>query len=159
MGYTHYWEFKAAPKDLENGAEKWNKAVETIKSGLKAVKEMGIEICNGVGKDKPIINGKEIIFNGTEKGGLDHETFYIPFNAGGWNFCKTARKPYDLLVCIALLAFKEAFGEDFSYSSDGVTRESIKDKENLEYWKSIGWEPKIEEEWQTAYDLYGRLTA
>ena len=42
----------------------------------------------------------EIIFNGNSIGDLDHETFYInkKNDQESFNFCKTARKPYDLAV-------------------------------------------------------------
>jgi hypothetical protein len=55
---------------------------------------------------------------------MSHETFGIRwFPSGGEvkGFCKTARKPYDILVCVSLLAFKHAFynPDVFSFSSDG----------------------------------------
>jgi hypothetical protein len=36
------------------------------------------------------------------------------------SFCKTARKPYDILVCFTLLVFADTFPQEaFSFSSDG----------------------------------------
>ena len=45
-------------------------------------------------------NDDEIIFNGNPKDEQDHETFYInkKNDKESFNFCKTARKPYDLAV-------------------------------------------------------------
>lgn len=120
------------------------------------------------GTGVPTFKDDEICFNGDKTYGLDHETFRISLqdltnpdawcnrrdNGDVWDFCKTARKPYDLAVCLALLAFKDVFGDDFEYSSDGVTRESIQDKENIKYWKSIGWKTKVEDEWKRAYKVY-----
>ena len=159
MGYTHYWSFRGevAPKDIKDGKEKFTKAYELINKAYKKVTEMGIEIAGGDGNGKPTITPYTISFNG--KGEKSHETFFIRYDVDGWNFCKTARKPYDVLVCLSLLAFKEAFGDDFEYSSDGVTRESLNDAENIKHWKSIGLEPKVEEEWETAYKVWDELMA
>ncbi|MEA3295593.1 MAG: hypothetical protein U9Q27_00410 [Patescibacteria group bacterium] len=67
---------------------------------------------------------------------LGHETFVIKnINTGGvngWNFCKTARKPYDLLVCACLIAARKYLG--FRISSDG----SLND-------------------WKPAFDYYGQV--
>ena len=48
----------------------------------------------------------EIVFNGNPKNEQDHETFYINKQNvyDGFNFCKTARKPYDLAV-LAFIIF------------------------------------------------------
>lgn len=71
-----------------------------------------------------MINESQVWFNGDEKKGLDHETFDIKWYPSGGevnDFCKTARKPYDLLVCVSLLAFKKTFDNPdvFTISSDG----------------------------------------
>jgi hypothetical protein len=53
-----------------------------------------------------------------------------------WNFCKTARKPYDLLVCCALISLANNYPEKvFSFSSDGHFQD-----------------------WQPAIDFYTRIT-
>jgi len=87
-----------------------------------------------------MINESEVWFNGDEKTGMSHETFDIKwFPSGGEEkgFCKTARKPYDLLVCVSLLAFKHAFDNPvvFRFSSDGDNAE-----------------------WEEAKDLFTRIT-
>ena len=71
---------------------------------------------------------------------MNHETFDIKwFPSGGAvkGFCKTARKPYDILVCVSLLAFNHAFDNPdvFTFSSDGDN-----------------------EEWETAKNLFVRIT-
>lgn len=161
MGYTHYWNFKndTAPKDIENGEEKFAKAANLGARLCDKVRKRGIEICGGDGHFNPTFCAARVCFNGNAEKGEEHETFYIDTEDGAFNFCKTARKPYDLLVCLMLLAFKYYFKDDFEYSSDGVTRESIKEPESLEYWKSIGWEPKIEDEWETAYKVWEQVKA
>ena len=99
-------------------------------------------IRGGLGKGLPKFLQDQIWFNGDESKGHDHETFYLKWNKKDedgedlWGFCKTARKPYDLLVCMSLLALENAFQDPkvFSYSSDGD-----------------------EPEWQRAKDLYAEI--
>lgn len=157
MGYTHYWRFKNNPAEIENGAEKFKKAVSLIRHFKGIVENEGIEICGWDGTGETKILNDEINFNGKDE--LSHENCHIKLNMPDkedweFNFCKTAEKPYDLLVCLTLMAFKHYFGDDFNYSSDGVTRESIVDPEHIAYWKKINWEPEIEIGWQNAYDIW-----
>lgn len=157
MGYTHYWGFKGkvAPKDLKDGKEKFATASARVVRAVNLLQEKGVvELAGGSGRGPVIINENEILFNG--KGAESCESFWIGVNVHNiWDgFCKTERLPYDIAVCLTLLIFKDVFGDDFSYSSDGVTKESIIDPEHLEYWKSINWEPKVEDEWLAAYKFY-----
>lgn len=101
----------------------------------------GIKICGGLGEGKPIFNETEIWFNGDASEHLDHETFSIhwfrPTTSGKYNdFCKTARKPYDLLVCFALLTFAEIFPEAFEFSSDG-DMEDTEWQQGVEYYETF----------------------
>jgi len=96
-------------------------------------------IRGGLGEGTPMINESQVWFNGDNKNGMSHETFDIKwFPSGGEvkGFCKTARKPYDILVCVSLLAFKHAFNDSdvFRFSSDGDNSE-----------------------WATAKDLFTRI--
>ena len=162
MGYTHYWNFKndTAPKDIEGGADKFFKASAIIAKCVGKVRDMGIEICGGNGEGLPKVSDSLVLFNGSRKKGEQHESFRIDTEDGAYNFCKTARKPYDILVCLSLLAFKWAFGEDFSYKSDGITKEAYEHRAENEYWKSIGYEPKgVEEEWAKAYEVWEQVKA
>ena len=183
MGYTHYWTLKRGANDpvrfkeaVDLFKECWERAQKTFSYVVwdkkteswkkkRFKKENLLKGWDGTGE--AIISEDKICFNGNRRYGLDHETFRIylaDFNdTEGWNigkngeihdFCKTARKPYDLAVCLALLSFKEVFGDDFEYSSDGVTRESISKPENRTYWESIDWDPKIEDEWKRAYRVW-----
>ena len=141
MGYTHYWNCNfTAIKDPAELESKFKSAVDIIKTALKKIRknpflhrgqagggydEVPCIICGGLGIGDPEITNTGIWFNGNEETEMDHETFSIqidPENEEDYcNFCKTARKPYDLLVCIALLAFRDAFHDPkiFSFSSDG----------------------------------------
>ena len=138
MGYTNYWKFKKNPIDIENGAEKFKRAVENIKEYFTnmpvkvlinsydgEVKEKSLELFGGNGYGKPVFGDKVICFNGDARKGLEHESFYIALDYsqdGGmysFDFCKTAQKPYDFAVCFALLCIKAEFRDDFEFSSDG----------------------------------------
>ena len=154
MGYTHSWNFNGkAPKDVENASEKWNKAKELIQTIINKVQERGIKLGNGIGEKTPILNDKVIVFNGF--GDESCESFGIAYgDTCDFDFCKTCKEPYDLAVTTSLLALKSVYGDDFNYKSDGVTRESIKNPDNIAYWKKIGYTPKIEDEWEQAYELW-----
>ena len=95
------------------------------------------KIKGGLGEGTPMINESQIWFNGDEKKDMDHETFGIIWNKNGQDFCKTNRKPYDLLVCVTLLAMRDSFKGTgaFTFSSDGDNSD-----------------------WETAKDLYTRIT-
>lgn len=142
MGYTHYWKMKKAPKDIQDGASLFKMASEATKEciaqlpkripneireynfekGESEVKSIGFlpfKICGGMGKGEPTFTDTLVSFNGDAENDHDHETCYIDINDSGFQFCKTARKPYDVAVCIALLCFAHYFGDNFEYSSDG----------------------------------------
>jgi hypothetical protein len=89
-----------------------------------------IKICGGDGTGKPHFSIKSgIWFNGDQKKGLDNETFiFNPINDADFEFCKTARKPYDFVVCCVLISLVNRM-RGFTMSSDG----DIDD-----------WEPAIE---------------
>ena len=95
MGYTNYWQ----QPDFTD--EEWTK----IKDEYKYIKD----ICEPTIKDETN-SDDEIVFNGK----IEHETFtlfknlktmeseynrdYLTLDNPRFNFCKTARKPYDIAV-------------------------------------------------------------
>lgn len=131
MGYTHYWNFTMNPKDIKDGEKKFKKAVELLKKCIAKVPaefddpyydKCDFKLAGGDGTGEPIFNDDKVCFNGVEgEEDLSHETCYIALDNSDFDFdfCKTARKPYDVAVCLTLLCFKKVFGEDFNYSSDG----------------------------------------
>ena len=143
MGYTNYWKFvkngnAIAPQDIENGKHKFKDSVALFKECLNALngkvkypnwgedafsKEVDLVLCNGAGEGEPIITDTDIVFNGSRERGEEYETFSIHINDGEWDFCKTAREPYDIAVQLCLLSFKYYFGENFEFSSDGGEKE------------------------------------
>jgi len=162
MGYTHYWTFNANEIETTNELrKKFLEASRLVRRGYLAIKNNpslheGIaggyydnELCKirgGMGEGNPVFNESEIWFNGDEKSGLDHETFCIRWYENRRDFCKTARKPYDILVCYALLCFDHVFDDKsvFSYSSDG---DNVDWKAAYRFSKEVGgFEPKMFEE-------------
>lgn len=139
MGYTHYWKFKKNPKDCKNGSNKFAKSVELLKKCLAKVPaeiegetydwenltkkpvKIPFVLKGGNGEGEPKFTDELVCFNGDASIDCDHETCYFALDNDryAFDFCKTARKPYDVAVCLALLCFKKNFGNDFSYSSDG----------------------------------------
>ena len=142
MGYTHYWKIKKPFKDIEKGEKLFKQAVEATRKCIdKVPAEIPIiqygfdwtkmqqvllnegkapfKLCGGDGKGEPEFTDTLVRFNGDASCDNDHETFSISIGDSGFDFCKTARKPYDVAVCIALICFSKYFGDDFNYSSDG----------------------------------------
>ena len=81
-------------------------------------KDQPIKLCGGHGTGEPMFENDKIVFNGDESVGLAHETFYVTPETFEFEFCKTARKPYDLMACAVLISMKKHL-KGFSYSSDG----------------------------------------
>jgi hypothetical protein len=127
MGYTHYW----IPKDENSKADfdRFSKACKKLHDALPETTDTAggdystnpLEIRGGMGEGEPEFTTDAIWFNGNAERGLYHETFGISrVNTDRlWNFCKTARKPYDLLVVACLLAAVDIL--DYRFSSDGFT--------------------------------------
>ena len=122
MGYTHYWELNP------NGKKK------DLSGCLGKIKEVILQHADIIQyeEDKaklPLVSNKLIRFNGIGNDG--HETFYFEYppkkkvsysvddDGFIFAFCKTARKPYDIVVCKCLLILKEYLKEDMKLSSDG----------------------------------------
>ena len=115
MGYTVYFEISPV---LD--AEKFETFSEQVRQILGEAKVLGIKIVNGMGKvnTEPIVNKELILFNGKEKDAC--ESLFIQRVEGSsrkkndrlvFNFCKTARKPYDLIVKATLVMLKHNFPE------------------------------------------------
>ena len=106
MGYTHYWK----------GEVKGDKG---FKEALKALLVRGID--EGVLDSDPDVSNiteSYIRFNGIGDDG--HETFHLSFGkATDFDFCNTARKPYNKYVVGALSIVKKLSYGSFSWSSDG----------------------------------------
>lgn len=134
MGYTHYWDVADNISD-----EKWN----MFKLGVSAIIALAdgkrlrnsasgerskVVICNGRGEAGTTadITDKYIAFNGKDEN--RHETFYVERNGKpGFNFCKTARKPYDPVVVACQILGRE-LGIFSNINSDGDYNERLAGK-------------------------------
>lgn len=127
MGYTRYWDRTNQPI-TEDFCEAVRKIIEDSKA-------KGIFIGNGWGEGESIITPDEIAFNGDASKDLDHETCYFSNeDEEGFNFCKTARKPYDYTVR-EVLKVAEQMGIITNLSSDGENEEIISDDDYLNKYK------------------------
>lgn len=90
MGYTHNWN----ATDFTD--KQWTLARHRMR---KIIKQSDVPVqWEADTIQAPEISDSLIRFNGVEEDG--HETFYMERGQGG--FCKTARKPYDVIVVAAL---------------------------------------------------------
>lgn len=119
MGYTRYWQRTA--KDFDEGF------LEFCDEVFKTCSKLGITIRNWNGSGQPTVNSKLIAFNGDGDKDLDHESCVLDDKIG-FNFCKTARKPYDYAVRTIL---REALTRGYitDLSDDGINEEIISDDE------------------------------
>jgi hypothetical protein len=108
MGYTHYW---SSTNDQKSAAG-YLTAFPTISDIVKRYRKIIQFECDNA--MPPVVDGTVVRFNGIEDEG--HETF--SFVLGRDDFCKTARKPYDLPVCECLLVLNE-FIPSMVLKSDG----------------------------------------
>jgi hypothetical protein len=160
MGYTNYYrtpavmdkeKFKTLAEELlvATGFLPGNKSSASLTSCDGYVSLFG-----GNGTGEPIFNEDLICFNGDASKGYNHETFYIERvkdnprvdeideNGLVFDFCKTARKPYDLMAQISMLRLKHHFPE-CKISSDGDAKDW---KNGKDLYKKIFGEtaPKLE---------------
>lgn len=108
MGYTHYWTIKGK---IQHGDK------ETMLTNMKKVVKKYNKILQLTYEDshKPIVDDHSVQFNGI--GDDSHEDFVLEFPDR--DFCKTARKPYDIAVCECLLIAKAHYDKHMELSSDG----------------------------------------
>jgi hypothetical protein len=103
MGYTHYWECQQWTEEDQKGYEE---ALPQIKKVL--------DLHKGILQSDLVANEEVIWLNGIE----GHETFVFRPQTTRFDFCKTARKPYDLPVCEVLILLDRHI-PNFSFRSDG----------------------------------------
>lgn len=123
MGYTHYWEIKKGTPKLTTIC------LRDIKKVVEKYKDL-IQFEDDDSK-KPVITRKLIRFNGIKENGHETFLFEVPpkesefgkFDKESYlfNFCKTARKSYDIIVCEILLILKAHLQENIQLSSDGFS--------------------------------------
>lgn len=77
------------------------------------------QIKGGDGTGRPEIGNDRIIFNGDASKGENHETMCLERQGGGFQFCKTARKPYDRYVKAVLVVANYYAPGALTVSCDG----------------------------------------
>lgn len=129
MGYTHYWTFKKTDKTrvLENhyqiAISDCNKVIKYYNRAVKRINEKHYSRLSGYSAFTSDYGG--IKFNGVGK--FMHEDFTLRehFNQNfenfgkGFDFCKTARKPYDIVGTACLCILKYRLGNAIEVESDG----------------------------------------
>jgi hypothetical protein len=111
MGYTHYFNHE------KTTTEKWDVITNDI---IKLIKNTDVPLANSEGKlnTKPEITNRYVSLNGVEEN--SHEQFVLKIQgSNGFCFCKTANKPYDLIVCACLIIYKYHSADTINITSDG----------------------------------------
>ena len=144
MGYSHYYKFRT---NYKISSLKWKEIVDDFNKILDVEIDIDVnDIYAGTGgmtslrnilepysDQKLEITDKEIRFNGREEGDCGHETFSLQRKSDKrledyatrldrkyiFDFCKTARKPYDIVVCCLLVILKHRLGNMIEIGSDG----------------------------------------
>lgn len=121
MEYTRCWERTEKPITED--------FVEEVKQIIIDSAKKGIAIRGWYGYDMPKLTTEKISFNGNANtdGDLSHESFVIDDKIG-FNFCETARKPYDYTVR-KVLKLAEQYGLVTNVSSDGANDKIYSDEE------------------------------
>ena len=151
MSYSRYWNFSPEPIPI-NIWEQIQKDFKIIVFELK-VKDINISGPNGTGK--PIIDSCETTFNG--KTPEENESFTFVRNPNEYlfefstvnyegktylfNFCKTAKKGYDLAVACYLLIAKNYLKEKLIISSDGNENDWLEATKMIQ--KYLGYSPNL----------------
>jgi hypothetical protein len=143
MGYTHFWyRTKEIPKEsMARIVADFRKLLPVLSARAK--------IAGWNGEGQPTISEVEVVFNGVKANDNSHETFSFPqvlepqdyqkpvggvayidaagkkvcnpkATIGKWfEFCKTARRPYDIYVVAFLVIAKHCLGDSIQVHSDG----------------------------------------
>jgi len=116
MGYTHYW------NNAEFTTKQWDALSKDATALFGHCKMEGILLAEEYDKPNtpPHIGMECILFNG--QGDEGHETFMLEKTPNESNFCKTARKDYDVAV-VALLHIAAYHNPKLIYTSDGEVDE------------------------------------
>lgn len=122
MGFTHYWDMTR--NISERNFKKLTSDMKKIEAFVEAITEPteAFSLHHANGENKGVLYYSDTFgFNGDGSIGADHESMHINLGANdSWTFCKTARKPYDLAVCLILISLKYHI-RSTRVSSDGDT--------------------------------------
>ena len=133
MGYTHYWYLNKQSEEVKevNGINGSQFGRATIDIG-KIIDASRVLLAGWDGNGEPEVNVDKVSFNGIGDDG--HETFVFqrfgtqkdrqsplsPEDAyKDFAFCKTAQKPYDIIVVACLAVADQVIGDGIEVSTDG----------------------------------------
>lgn len=127
MGYTHYWrKVKDSVEEVEES--NYQLALKGMREVLSSKKSI-LADCDG---DEPLnLDKKGIYFNGI--GDDSYEGFYLAKTIeenDDFEFCKTARQPYDVVVVACLIILNNYCSSVFQIESDGK-KDEWKDGQKL----------------------------
>jgi hypothetical protein len=112
MGYTHYWDIHSTTA--------WQATWPQLVSDTRLiVQAAGVRLTNvdGDADEEPEISQQGIHLNGYPD---SHEPFTLEPKATGFNFCKTGREEYDVVVTSILLRASQLAGEAISVRCVGM---------------------------------------
>ena len=152
MGYTHYWTFikpksiKGKHQEIESqyqlAVRQCQRIVKSYNKTVKAIDPKHPDRLAGYSAHVKINDYLGLSFNGTAE--LSHEDFYLAdhwsncfdrkFEPKGFNFCKTAYKPYDVVVIACLITLQHYLGDLIEVGSDGDASEWV---DGLELAKKV----------------------
>lgn len=147
MGYTHYFHHTRRFTNAQ-----WAEVMTDLNRIAATARAEGITLADGFGESELPAKGSESVtdgprylpdqrdesgekfvsFNGLGEDG--HETFILFQNRApllphqdkarrGWDFCKTARKPYDVAVTACLCYLESVYPGQISAESDGAAED------------------------------------
>jgi hypothetical protein len=123
MGYTHYFTFRKPAKGQAKTIEiAYQRAIADCQ---RVIKRYYADHGGLSGYSAHTAIGAYGGINVNGKGDDGHETFALRehfsqnLDSDAFNFCKTARKPYDLVVTACLAILKHRLGDCVTVSSDG----------------------------------------
>lgn len=124
MGYTHYWTFKKdktkTAKEVEELYQKAIKECQMIAVKYNEECEDSDARLSGYTAHSKVGSYGGLKINGKEENAHEDFCFREHFSENeSFDFCKTARKPYDIVVTACLAVLKYRLGDSISVSSDG----------------------------------------
>lgn len=124
MGYTHYWTFKHTKGSAVRNETKYQQAIKQCNAIISYYSAKFGGLAGYSAHTKGQYGGIDV--NGSRENG--HENFLLREHFSeneAFNFCKTAAKPYDVVVTACLIILANKLGTAISVSSDGNSQDWI----------------------------------
>lgn len=114
MGYTHYFS-----TNREFSQQQWDDVKAAANKVIKAATDKGILLTSDDEENPVLVDDTRINLNALYS---PHETFLVQKKVSR-DFCKTNRKPYDVVVGAILLYLAKHHSNNFTFTSDGGSRD------------------------------------